>query len=202
LETERVTRTSALLDLRARGVLMGPDMNNYHLVRACTDHSRMSTQTRLQVCADAWARYYTAEHVETIMRRAAASRLSRRKIRDVLTTFSGSVRRKVRTQRRYGMPIPSPLEFYPRAIAECAAVMTQGGLLWWRYYSMMRRIHRDPANPLISTKHCDRIQARTRPPHLLKCLPTRFLTPMVGRCALRRWHSYTETWIGLLSNNV
>ena len=92
------------------------------------------------------------------LRRAVASRLSRRKIRDVLTTFSGSVRiegvhplqlgivrRKVRTQRRYGMPIPSPLVFYPMAIAECAKAMIQWGLLWYRYHRMITRIHADPA---------------------------------------------------------
>jgi hypothetical protein len=78
--------------LHARGVPMDPDMNNYDLEHACTAHPRMSKKTWPQVYADAWTRYYSDEHVETIMRRAVASRLSRRKIRDVLTTFSGSVR--------------------------------------------------------------------------------------------------------------
>jgi hypothetical protein len=145
-------------NLHARGIPMDPDMNNYDLEHACTAHPQMSKETWVQVYADAWTRYYTDAHVETIMRRAAASRLSRRKIRDVLTAFSGSVRiegvhplqlgivrRKVRTQRRHGMRILSPLEFYPRAIAECAKAMTQWGLLWWRYHRMMRRIQADPS---------------------------------------------------------
>jgi len=136
---------------------MDPDMNNYDLEHVCTAHPRMSKETWLQVYADAWTRYYSDEHVETVMRRAVASRLSRRKIRDVLTVFSGSVRiegvhplqfgivrRKVRTQRRHGMPIPSPLVFYPRAIAECAKAMIQWGLLWYRYHRMITRIHADP----------------------------------------------------------
>ena len=144
--------------LHARGVLMDPDMNNYDLEHVCTAHPRMSKETWLQVYADAWTHYYTDEHVETIMRRAVASRLSRRKIRDVLTAFSGSVRiegvhplqlgivrRKVRTQRRYGMPIPGPLVFYPKAIAECAKAMIQWGVLWYRYQRMIMRIHADPA---------------------------------------------------------
>ena len=144
--------------LHARGVPMDPDMNNYDLEHVCTAHPRMSKETWLQVYDDAWTRYYTDEHVETIMRRAVASRLSRRKIRDVLTAFSGSVRiegvhplqlgivrRKVRTQRRYGMPIPGPLVFYPKAIAECAKAMIQWGLLWYRYQRMIMRIHADPA---------------------------------------------------------
>src|SRR5215471_9180103 len=108
--------------LHTQGVPMDPDMNKYDLEHVCMAHPRMSKETWLQVYSDAWTRYYSDEHIETIMRRAVASRLSRRKIRDVLTAFSGSVRiegvhplqlgivrRKRRTQRRYGMPIPSPL---------------------------------------------------------------------------------------------
>ena len=146
--------------LHARGVPMDPDMNNYDLEHVCTAHPRMSKETWLQVYADAWTRYYSDEHIKTIMRRAVASRLSRRKIRDVITTFSGSVRiegvhplqlgivrRKVRTQRRYGMPIPSPLVFYPRAIAECARAIIRWGLLWYRYHRMITRIHADSAAP-------------------------------------------------------
>jgi hypothetical protein len=146
-------------NLHAQGVPMDTDMNNYDLEHACTDHPLMSKQTWLQVYNDAWSLYYTDEHVETIMRRAAASRLNRIEIRDILTTFSGSVRiegihplqlgilrRKVRTQRRHGMPVLSRLEFYPRAIAQFAVTMTQWGQLWWRYHRMMRRIYADPAS--------------------------------------------------------
>jgi hypothetical protein len=43
------------------------------------------------------------------------------------------------------MPIPSPLVFYPRAIAECAKAMIQWGLLWYRYHQMIARIHADSA---------------------------------------------------------
>src|ERR1700731_4482188 len=64
-------------NLNARGVPMDSEMNSYDLEHACTAHPRMSKETWLQVYTDAWARYYTDEHVETIMRRAAASKLSR-----------------------------------------------------------------------------------------------------------------------------
>ena len=146
--------------LHTQGVPMDSDMNKYDLEHVCMAHPRMSKETWLQVYADAWTRYYSDEHIETIMRRAVASRLSRRKIRDVLTAFSGSVRiegvhplqlgivrRKIRTQRRYGMPIPSPLVFYPKAIAECSKAMIQWGLLWYRYHRMITRIHADSAAP-------------------------------------------------------
>ena len=112
--------------LHARGVPMDPDMNNYDLEHACTGHPRMSKEAWTKVYDEAWRQYYSDEHVETIMRRAVATKLNRSKLLNLLTIFSGSVRiegvhplqfgfvrRKVRTQRRYGMPIVNPLIFYP-----------------------------------------------------------------------------------------
>jgi hypothetical protein len=68
-----------------------------------------------------------------VLRRGVASGLKPRKIVDALTVFSGAtwiegmhplqfgfVRRKVRTQRRYGMPWENPLVFYPRRVIEIA----------------------------------------------------------------------------------
>src|SRR6202035_2927872 len=112
--------------LHRAGVPMDPDMNNYDLEHACTGHPIMSKETRAKVYQDAWRQYYSDEHVETIMRRAVATRLNRSKLLNLLTIFSGSVqiesvhplqfgfvRRKVPTQRRHGMPIVHPLVFYP-----------------------------------------------------------------------------------------
>ena len=55
--------------LHAAGVDLDPDLNKYDLEHACTDHPRMSRQTWTEVYQDAFARYYTDEHVEKIMRR-------------------------------------------------------------------------------------------------------------------------------------
>ena len=145
--------------LHSRGVPMDLDMNKYDLEHACTGHPLMSKETWTKVYADAWTRYYTDEHVETIMRRAVASGLSRRKLRDLLTMFSGSVRiegvhplqfgilrRKVRTQRRRGMPVLNPLVFYPWRIADFAKTLTRWLRLSWRYHRIMARILADPAS--------------------------------------------------------
>jgi hypothetical protein len=144
-------------NLHLRGVLMDPDMNNYDLEHVCTGHAIMSKETWEQVYRDAWARYYTDEHVETILRRAAASGLAVRKIVDALTIFSGSVRiegvhplqfgyvrRKVRTQRRYGMPIMNPLLFYPWRVADFLTTALRWAVLVRRYRAIMRRILADP----------------------------------------------------------
>ena len=114
--------------LYLKGVPMDPDMNKYDLEHVCTAHPRMSDDEWRQVYRDAWTRYYTDAHVETVLRRAVASGIKPRKIADVMTVFSaasriegvhplqcGVVRRKVRTQRRHGMPIVNPLVFYPRS---------------------------------------------------------------------------------------
>ena len=144
-------------NLHLRGVLMDPDMNNYDLEHVCTGHAIMSKETWEEVYRDAWTRYYTDEHVETILRRAAASGLPARKIVDALTIFSGSVRiegvhplqfgyvrRKVRTQRRYGMPIMNPLLFYPWRVADFLTTALRWAALVRRYGAIMRRILADP----------------------------------------------------------
>ena len=112
--------------LTLKGARMEEDMNNYDLEHVCADHAIMSAETWRGVYRDAWARYYSDAHVETVLRRAVASGISPRKIVDAMTVFSGSsriervhplqfgyVRRKIRTQRRHGLKVVNPLVFYP-----------------------------------------------------------------------------------------
>jgi hypothetical protein len=145
-------------NLYMKGVPMDPDMNKYDLEHACTAHPIMSKETWTQVYADAWKRYYTDEHVETIMRRAVVSGINRTKVLDSLTIFSGAARiegvhplqfgffrRKLRAERRSGMKVLNPLIFYPWRAFDCLKVMTQWGRLIWRYRRIMRKVTKDPA---------------------------------------------------------
>jgi hypothetical protein len=145
-------------NLTMRGIAMDPDMNKYDLEHACTAHPLMSKDTWMQVYADAWKRYYTDEHVEKIMRRAVVSGINRTKILDSLTIFSGSariegvhplqfgfLRRKIRTQRRYGMQIVNPLTFYPWRAFDFLKVSSRWLRLMWRYRRIMARVVADPA---------------------------------------------------------
>ena len=142
-----------------RGVPMDPDMNKYDLEHACTAHPLMSKETWTKVYADAWTRYYTDAHVETIMRRAVVSGINRTKILDSLTIFSGAsriegvhplqfgfLRRKLRTQRRYGMPVLNPLVFYPWRVVDFLKTSAQWLRLVWRYRRIMARVKADPAS--------------------------------------------------------
>src|SRR5450432_851352 len=140
-------------NLHVKGVPMDPDMNKYDLEHACTAHPLMSAEAWRGVYRDAWARYYTDAHVETVLRRAVASGLNPGKIVDAMTIFSGAsriegvhplqfgyVRRKIRTQRRRGAPIANPLLFYPWRVADFAKVAGRWLLLATRYRRIMKRV--------------------------------------------------------------
>jgi radical SAM superfamily enzyme YgiQ (UPF0313 family) len=144
--------------LHAAGVDLDPDLNKYDLEHACTDHPRMSRQQWTEVYRNAFARYYTDEHVEKIMRRAVAGGLQSSKLVTLLTIFSscvriegvhplqfGLVRRKSRIQRRHGMPLVHPLIFYPWRAYDFSKAATQWGLTFWRYHRMRKRIKKNPA---------------------------------------------------------
>ncbi len=145
-------------NLYLRGIAMDPDMNKYDLEHACTAHPLMSKETWTQVYRDAWTRYYTDAHVETIMRRGIASGINRTKLLDSLIMFSSSsriegvhplqfgfFRRKIRTQRRSGMPIVNPLLFYPWRLFDFLKVCARWGQVIWRYRRLMAKVMKDPA---------------------------------------------------------
>jgi radical SAM superfamily enzyme YgiQ (UPF0313 family) len=143
--------------LSTKGVPMDADLNKYDLEHVCTAHAAMSKGEWEQVYRDAWARYYTDEHVETVIRRARVSGINLSKVANAMIVFSGSsriegvhplqfglVRRKSRTQRRYGMSLESPLTYYPKRVAGFA-----GNILAWftlarRYLAIKKRVKADP----------------------------------------------------------
>ena len=142
--------------LYLKGARMDPDMNHYDLEHVCADHPIMSADTWRGVYRDAWARYYSDDHVETVLRRAVASGINPRKIVDAMTVFSGSsriegvhplqfgyVRRKIRTQRRHGLKVVNPVLFYPWRAWDFARVAGKWAALALRYRSILRRVLAD-----------------------------------------------------------
>jgi radical SAM family protein len=143
--------------LLTKGAPMNSDMNIYDLEHVCTTHPCMSQAEWEQAYRDAWSRYYSPEHIETIMRRAFVSGISLSKITNAIMVFSGAttvegvhplqlgaVRRKVRTQRRDGMPLESPWDFYPRRFAEMLSAGVRWGSLAIRLRRLRKRIEHDP----------------------------------------------------------
>ena len=117
--------------LAAKGAAMDGDMNRYELEHVVTDHALMSREAWQAAYRDAWSQFYTPEHLETILRRAAASGICTHRLMMILLWFSAAVplenvhplqagifRLKRRTERRPGLPIEPVWVFYPRYIAE------------------------------------------------------------------------------------
>ena len=143
--------------LDKQGAWMDPDINKYDLNHRVSHHPIMSDAEWEKVYLDCWRQFYTAEHCETIIRRAAARGLKTKQMMLVLGAFYGSVfiekvhpleagvwRRKVRRQRRHGLPVENPLIFYPRLFAEHALKIARWGLLYLKLARIHRKVMRDP----------------------------------------------------------
>ena len=139
------------------GVWMDPDMNKYDLEHVTTRHQRMSGAELEAIYQRAWDIYYSPEHVETLFRRAAASGIKLIRLMQMVLQFHGSMkyeklhplqsglfRRKLRTTRRYGLPLESPLVFYPRRLWEILSAYLPFGWYWLRMQLLRKRIQNDP----------------------------------------------------------
>jgi hypothetical protein len=143
--------------LDAQGVWMDPDMNKYDTEHVTTGHPLMSKQEFRRTYEDAWHAYYTKEHVETVMRRAAACGIKPSKFETLFLFFYGSqaiegihplqsgvIRRKYRRDRRAGRPIENPLIFHGRYVGEMLVKTARVLAMMWTYRRMRKRIDRDP----------------------------------------------------------
>ncbi|HLK85386.1 MAG TPA: radical SAM protein [Candidatus Binataceae bacterium] len=144
-------------ELYLKGVPMSPDTNQYDSEHAVTAHPKMTAEQWQDIYRRAWHLYYTPAHVETILRRAAASGLNPGRVASMIFYFyashafegvhplqSGVFRRKRRSQRRAGFPRESALLFYPRRLAEMIGTYVPA-LRYLAWLELLRwRIRRDP----------------------------------------------------------
>jgi radical SAM superfamily enzyme YgiQ (UPF0313 family) len=145
-------------DLYLRGVWMDPDTNNYDVEHPCTAHPLMSASEWRNIYDRAWHLYYSPEHIETLFKRAAAWELSTGRLAAMIFDFYGShrferihplqsglIRRKLRRQRRRGLPLENLLEFSFRRTREMFSTYLPA--LWFRMKVELirRRIMRNPA---------------------------------------------------------
>jgi radical SAM superfamily enzyme YgiQ (UPF0313 family) len=138
------------------GVWMDSDMNKYDTCHAVTDHPLMSRDELQSTYRSAWEWYYTPEHMETVMRRAAACGVSAGKIMFTMLWFffsiryarvhpldGGYFRLRFRKDRRPTMKRENPFVFYPRYLKEVI-----GNHFWMAYWLarmglVRRRIRHD-----------------------------------------------------------
>jgi len=143
--------------LHTKGVTMDPDLNKYDLDHVCVSHSIMSTAEWERAYRLAWDAYYSWEHIETIMRRAAAMDNSLGKIKTYALYFKGyhpiehvhpleggGLRLKSRHERRPELPVEPVWLFYPRYLAETAVKAARWATLAIRLEHLARKVRNDP----------------------------------------------------------
>ena len=103
---------------------MDHDLNNYDLEHVCTAHSRMSHQEWANIYSEAWSIYYSPDHMEVLLRRAAATGIKISSLVKLLYQFStmqllegvhplqsGVFRLRHPDERRPGLPRENPILF-------------------------------------------------------------------------------------------
>ena len=145
-------------ELFKKGVWMDPDLNNYDLFHVTTGHKGMSPAEWRDVYRRAWETYYTPEHVETLLRRARASRIPLGRMLTLAVWFAGTysiekvhpleggyLRFKSRTDRRPDRPRENPVTFYVRYAAETIVKHVRFLKLIFTYHRIAKRVMADPA---------------------------------------------------------
>ena len=143
--------------LLEKGVWMDPDMNKYDLNHRVSHHPTMSDADWERAYRDAWAAYYSPEHMQTIMRRFAANGRSPINILWLMLWFAGCVqiegvhpleggffRRKARRDRRPGLPIEPAWSFYPKYIYGLLRDQCRWLALLARVWPYYLKVKRDP----------------------------------------------------------
>lgn len=138
------------------GAWMDPDLNKYDLHHITCEHPRMSRQDWAYAYNESWRRYYTYEHCERVMRRAAALRRFSN-VLSAMTWFkasfelenchpveSGLLRLKSRRDRRPTMGVEPVLLFYPKYWAELVRKTIGWITIYLRLRIIYLRIKRDP----------------------------------------------------------
>ncbi len=144
--------------LHDQEIWMDPDMNKYDFEHVTTrNHPKMSADELQEIYNRAWHLYYSQEHIETLLRRAEISGIKPKSLRTMLWLFYGSyccegvhplqagiLRRKVRTDRRKGFPIVSPVLFYPQRLCETVVTIYRVLQMYCRIARIYKKVQNDP----------------------------------------------------------
>jgi radical SAM superfamily enzyme YgiQ (UPF0313 family) len=143
--------------LALAGVEMDADLNRYDTFHVVTAHSTMSRDEWEKTYWAAWRSYYTFAHMCTLMRRAAATRISLGKMLSMLLSFwslsliehthpleGGYPRRKVRVERRPGLAMEAAWRFWPNFAVDLVVKHARIGVMAARLLLLRHRLKRDP----------------------------------------------------------
>jgi hypothetical protein len=143
--------------LWSKAVDMDADLNKYDLEHTVMDHPKMTRETLDAVYQEAWQLYYTPEHIETLLRRAAVTNVPMGSLAKVLIQFctmmqlerihplqSGIVRMKHPSERRPDLPAERLSSFYLRYLRDLLLRNARFAKTAWHILSVKRRVEKDP----------------------------------------------------------
>ncbi len=139
--------------LWSKGVPLDPDLNKYDLEHALTPHPNMSRAEWERLYRDAWAIYYTPQHIETILRRAQAYGINILRLAQIILWFAASLavekvhplqggilRLKNRHERRPELPVEPVWTFYPWLAADFLIKHARVAAAAWSMFRIYRRV--------------------------------------------------------------
>jgi radical SAM superfamily enzyme YgiQ (UPF0313 family) len=139
------------------GIAMDSDLNNYDVEHVCTAHARMTRQEWESIYHEAWSTYYSPDHMEVLLRRAAATGIKVSSLVKLLYQFStmhwlegvhplqsGIFRLRHPDERRPGLPRENPVMFWIRLAAELVRKTSSSLMTLGRLGIIGARIARDP----------------------------------------------------------
>jgi radical SAM superfamily enzyme YgiQ (UPF0313 family) len=142
--------------LHLAGVPMERDLNRYDVVHVTTRHAKMSEAELVAIYHRAWELYYSAEHVETVLRRAKVWGYDTHNMMWKLLSFhapallerihpleGGILRRKYRRDRRPGFAREGVLSFYAQFGWQTLSKVARFAALYWRYRRTLWRVDHD-----------------------------------------------------------
>ncbi len=143
--------------LHGAGAYLDPDLNKYDLEHVTMSHPTMTTRQWEDLYQKSWENFFTHQHLETVMRRATATRSNPGNMLLLLLWFyvcirlekvdplqGGYLRRKYRRDRRPTFPFEHPLVFYPKYWSNLLYKHITLAALIIRYGLLRMRLKRDP----------------------------------------------------------
>jgi hypothetical protein len=140
-----------------KGVAMDADLNRYDIEHVVTAHPKMSRADWQGAYLAAWEAYYTPEHVERMLRRAAATGGGISRLASMIYVFSsmvtiekvhplqgGILRLKRRTDRRSSLPVEPVWSFYSRLAIEMTSKLVRSVRHWMWIDALRRKVRNDP----------------------------------------------------------
>jgi hypothetical protein len=162
--------------LYVNGAWMDPDMNKYDLEHVTARHQAMSAAEWQELYRRAFDLYYSPEHIERLFRRAKASGIKPVRLVNHVMQFyftfrqekvhplqGGFVRRKIRSQRRPGLPLENPVVFYPRRVWEVVDTHVRMAAFYWQLHRIRKKVERDPlpyVDPALTPVPAEPLQKR------------------------------------------